>query len=183
MENPYSLAVQAKVLRKGLRNGKFHIQAIVKVSYGKSILLQVSRSKTLAAKGQLSIRLEYLKDLLCHIKHGKQPNFSANVGNNLPLALRKIRPSRIVCARMKYDYISFLGILAKSFRHPFKVDLRIFHIKVWVESLLNIWASELPNLRVVDPTRVRDPNRLGLQPGREEQGGNVISPRARNGLN
>lgn len=161
MENPYSLTVQAKVLRKRLRNGKFQVQAVVKVSYRKCILLQVSRRKTLAAKGQLSIRLEYMKDLLCHIKHSKKPNFSADVGNNLPLALRKIRPSWVVCARMKYDYISFLSIFAKSLRHPFKVDLGVFRIKVWIESLLNLWSSELPNLGVVDPARVRDPHRLG----------------------
>lgn len=183
MENPYSLAVQAKVLRKRLRNGKFHVQAVVKVSYRKCILFQVSRSKTLAVKGQPSVRLEYLKDLLCHIKHGKQPNVSADVGNNLPLALCKVRPRWIVCACMKYDHIPFLGILAQSFRHPFKVDLGVFRIKVWIESLLNVWSSELPNLGVVDPARVRDPNRLGLQPGREKQGGNVVSPCARNGLN
>lgn len=83
---------------------------------------------------------------------------------------------------MKHDHISFAGILTQSFRHPFKVDLEVFCIEVRIESLLDIWTSELPNLGMVDPAWVRDPYRPGLQPGGEKHSSNVVGSCARNGL-
>lgn len=148
MQRADTLAVQTKVLGKGLRDEHVHVWL-----FGEKV---ADRPRVLgdAAGGEALVR---------HVEEGEDAFALADVGDALPLLVGGVEAGGVVCAGLEEDGVAFLGVALEGRLHALKVQAAGLRVVVWIEALLDVWAGEVPDCVVVAPCRVRDPNVLWLE--------------------
>ncbi len=116
--------------------------------------------------------------LLCAIKERNKPLCLTHISDFCPLALRGIKTGGVVRACLKDNYISLFSFVLQFVDHPRKVERPRLRVVVWVELPLDGRTRTFPYYRVVDPGRVRNPDRPGLDGVDKEDSSNMRCPSA-----
>ena len=167
VEGTGALAVESHVLGEGLADGDVEIRAGgAEVADGPGVVVEVSRGEALVG------RVEDDEELL----------FSADLREGLPLLLGRVHARGVVGARVEQDGVVLLHVVAEGAHGAVKVEDGLGCVVVWVGGLLDRGGVVSPDVEVVHPRRVGQPDVARTDSLFAHHGDGAVGSRAGDGL-
>lgn len=117
---------------------------------------------------------------LCTVEKGKQPSLLAHIRHHLPLLPRRVDASRVMRAGMQQDDVPRGRVRLERAHQVLKVEPLLPAVPVRVPP--DRHPDQAPDVAVVHPAGVREPDRRRLQRVGQEARAEEVGPRARDGL-